>query len=673
MATQKTPGVYVIEQSLFPPSVAEVATAIPAFIGYTEFARNNNGNSLKLIPTKVKSLLEYESYFGKGFIPGEYKVICDSSTPKNIVSVAPDARFYLYDSLRLFFDNGGGECYIVSVEVYTDTSTIPATINPINKTELISGVDALKKYDEPTLILFPDAVGIPDAIDINGINAKFSDLASLQTEALKQCAKLQDRFTIMDLMEDTTPLFDPIATFRDKVGMNNLSYGAAYYPWVKANFLPDIKWEQLIFYTTTLPHTTIDPDTAFATDDSYKLFKSKKDNWQTIFDKIDNLNGTNAAITTIDAYLSSLKKLVTESIAVKTNFTAYLRVLSDIAVFFPAIYEKAGDDLKKILEVIRNDAGLQGTIKKLIGIEKIPKMIEVRINSDISPHLDVYLPLFETAEDKKWVGGDTYDDIPEEVFNPELEDTDQLRVIDALIAAKIPEKLIETITRIFDEAKVLKENAEKSLMESHPFFKTAVDQIKNHMRLMPPSGAVAGIYASVDRIRGVWKAPANVSINSVIGPAVKIDNKDQEDMNVHTTGKSVNAIRAFTGKGTLVWGARTLAGNDNEWRYIPVRRFYNMVEESVKKATEPFTFEPNDKNTWVKVKAMIENFLTLQWRAGALQGAKTEDAFFVSVGLGETMTAQDILEGRMIVEIGMAVVRPAEFIILRFSHKMIEK
>ena len=95
-----------------------------------------------------------------------------------------------------------------------------------------------------------------------------------------------------------------------------------------------------------------------------------------------------------------------------------------------------------------------------------------------------------------------------------------------------------------------------------------------------------------------------------------------------------------------------------------------MVEESTKKASEPFVFEPNDANTWVKVRGMIENFLILQWRAGALAGAKAEHAFYVKVGLGQTMTAQDILEGRMIVEIGMAVVRPAEFIILRFSHKM---
>ena len=157
----------------------------------------------------------------------------------------------------------------------------------------------------------------------------------------------------------------------------------------------------------------------------------------------------------------------------------------------------------------------------------------------------------------------------------------------------------------------------------------------------------------------------------MLEPAVTITNDLKDDLNVDpASGKSVNAIRAFAGKGTLVWGARTLAGNDNEWRYVPVRRFFNMVEESIKKATGLFVFEPNDANTWVKVRAMIENFLTVQWREGALAGAKPEHAFFVAVGLGETMTAQDILEGCMIVEIGMAVVRPAEFIVLSFSHKM---
>lgn len=200
----------------------------------------------------------------------------------------------------------------------------------------------------------------------------------------------------------------------------------------------------------------------------------------------------------------------------------------------------------------------------------------------------------------------------------------------------------------------------------------ALAAVRDKPLILPPSGAIAGVYAKVDADRGVWKAPANVSLLGVVRPTIEYSNVQNDFMNVDSSGKSVNAIRPFVGKGTLVWGARTLAGNDNEWRYVSVRRFFLYAEESIKKGTEQFTFEPNDANTWVKVQAMIENFLTTEWRSGALQGVKPEHAFYVAVGLGKTMTALDILEGRMIIEIGLAVVRPAEFIILRFSHKMAE-
>lgn len=191
--------------------------------------------------------------------------------------------------------------------------------------------------------------------------------------------------------------------------------------------------------------------------------------------------------------------------------------------------------------------------------------------------------------------------------------------------------------------------------------------------VLPPSAAVAGIYASVDRDRGVWKAPANVSVSAVIGPVLKVTNDDQDALNVDpTAGKSINAVRAFTGKGTIVWGARTLAGNDNEWRYVSVRRLFIMIEESARKATSFAVFEPNDLTTWLKVKGMIESFLYGLWERGALAGASPAAAYFVNVGLGKTMTSQDILEGRMIVEIGIAAVRPAEFVVLRFSHKLQE-
>jgi phage tail sheath protein FI len=115
-----------------------------------------------------------------------------------------------------------------------------------------------------------------------------------------------------------------------------------------------------------------------------------------------------------------------------------------------------------------------------------------------------------------------------------------------------------------------------------------------------------------------------------------------------------------------------LAGNDNEWRYVPVRRLFIMIEESVQKASTFAVFEPNDATTWLKVKAMIESFLYGLWEQGALAGSTAAAAYFVNVGLGKTMTTQDVLEGRMIVELGIAAVRPAEFIILRFTQKMQE-
>ncbi|MEL6656292.1 MAG: phage tail sheath C-terminal domain-containing protein [Bacteroidota bacterium] len=201
------------------------------------------------------------------------------------------------------------------------------------------------------------------------------------------------------------------------------------------------------------------------------------------------------------------------------------------------------------------------------------------------------------------------------------------------------------------------------------------DQIKRAITqiplILPPSPSIAGIYASIDRDRGVWKAPANVGISAVMRPTVSISDQQQDSLNVDLiTGKSINAIRLFEGRGILVWGARTLAGNDNEWRYVPIRRFLMMVEESITQSTLAVVFEPNDANTWVQVRAMVENFLMSLWRQGALMGNKPEQSYFVKVGLGETMTAKDILENRMIIEIGMAVVRPAEFIVFRITQQM---
>jgi uncharacterized protein len=492
--TYKTPGVYVEEISKLPPSVAQVETAIPAFIGYTKNS-TYKGMTLTAKPKRIKSLAEFVEIFGAaspatihtgyplsdGGIKikmenGEFKL--DSALADPFLSL----NYRMYYSLQLYFGNGGGPCYIVSCGAYKSD-------NSVLDTDMDSALKALKKEDEPTMILFTDAASL----------SVLSEYYALYTSALRQCADLMDRVVIIDLpiaidgSQGDVAFDDVQEDFRSGIGINSLSYGAAYYPWLR---------------------TSLD----------YSLDES--------------------------------------------------------------------------------------AIKILRG-------------ADV-----------------------TSDDIADDTFLRKYAADGSTTLID-------------------DDAKKSLYHAQSSL------YAMVKKEISKFQVISPPSPAIAGVYAMVDSTRGVWKAPANVSLNYVKEPAFKIDDEDQRDMNVTATGKSVNAIRTFTGKGVLVWGARTLAGNDNEWRYISVRRFYNMVEESVKKATEPFVFEPNDANTWVKVRAMIENFLILQWRQGALMGAKPEEAFFVHVGLGETMTALDILEGRMIIEIGMAAVRPAEFIILRFSHKMV--
>ena len=159
-----------------------------------------------------------------------------------------------------------------------------------------------------------------------------------------------------------------------------------------------------------------------------------------------------------------------------------------------------------------------------------------------------------------------------------------------------------------------------------------------------------------------------MAVQGIEKPMVEVSNREQDNLNVDVnSGKSINVIRTFTGKGPLVWGARTLAGNDNEWRYISVRRFFNFAEESIGKSLQDFVFEPNSALTWVKIKAMITSFLVNQWQLGALVGVKMDEAFFVKIG-EDTTTPAEINNGIINIQIGLAVARPAEFIVIEFNH-----
>ncbi|EYU13871.1 phage tail sheath family protein [Photorhabdus aegyptia] len=205
------------------------------------------------------------------------------------------------------------------------------------------------------------------------------------------------------------------------------------------------------------------------------------------------------------------------------------------------------------------------------------------------------------------------------------------------------------------------------LKEKNPdVYQQAIDAIQNISKMIPASAVMAGIYCATDANRGVWKAPANIVLNGISDVNERLTDDDQKEMNP----KGINAIRYFSNKGFVVWGARTLKKDDDNWCYIPVRRLFNAAERDIKQAMRIAVFEPNSQPTWERVRSAIDNYLHQLWQQGALVGSNPQEAYFVQIGQGVTMSDDDITHGRMIVKVGMAAVRPAEFIILKFSQKV---
>ncbi len=210
-----------------------------------------------------------------------------------------------------------------------------------------------------------------------------------------------------------------------------------------------------------------------------------------------------------------------------------------------------------------------------------------------------------------------------------------------------------------------------ALTKASQTYETIMKYVLSEANVLPPSGAMAGIYTVNDNTYGVWRAPANVGMAGVVGLPIRLSDSQQVGLNVDAdSGKSVNAIRFFNGLGIRVWGARTLDGNSQDWRYVPVTRTLIFLEQTVKNAAKAYVFQPNDGNTWAGVQSMISSFLTSIWKEGGLQGAQASDAFQVQVGLGSTMTGEDILNGLMRVSVKVALIRPGEFIVITFEQEM---
>ena len=489
-AAIKTPGVYVKELNAFPNSVVEVATAVPAFIGYTEKIPPGPN-----VPTRLSSLAEFRSFFG-GAPKTKFK-FTDAQTPP---APDPKTQFLLYYSLRLFFDNGGGPCWIVSIGNYAGDK---------KKDDFMNAFVALEKIQEPTMLVSPDAVLL--TVD---------DWQAVSQQMLAHCGKMQSRVSLLDVYDGTKSRTnkddDVITKFRNSITGDFLNYGQAYYPWVNTSITDDSDVDYSAFTQDTLA-------------------------------------------------------------ALGTSLTA------DAKTVIP-------DDAKRkpVEDLIKAMSAAPATAPPAPGTLPAPSPVQIH----------------------------------------------------------------------------------RSLLAVSPLYQKVMGNIKQRLNVLPTSGGMAGVYTRVDNTIGVFKAPANTGMNSVVSPCVDITSEEQEDLNAPLDGKAVNAIRSFPGRGVLIWGARTLDGNSQDWRYINVRRTIIMLEQSIKFSALAYVFEANNASTWITVKNMISNFLTNQWKSGAMVGAKPEEAYSVDVGLGSTMTADDILNGFMNVTVKVALVRPAEFIVITFQQKM---
>jgi phage tail sheath protein FI len=515
----KTPGEYVMGKDALPSSVVEVATSVPAFIGYTE-KHLDAERSLRFQPWRITSLTEFERYFGGP--PGLHGAFTIGSRPPDeldqartmavragprdpVVRQGEDAyyltrtetsrRHHLYYGLASFYQNGGGPCYIVSIGRYEDEDAM-------NPDHFQKGIEALLREQEPTMLVLPDAVLLSAA-----------DCRRVQESAVQHCAATRSRVAILDvfrgfLARDEPGQRDCVTDFREIAPVNpeDLSYAAAYYPWID---------------TTVVPEG--DPRLTYQ------------------------------------------------------------------------VFDQAG---RKALQAI----------------------------------------------------------LTRELVDPEENEGKRAAIeecVDAVASADTSVGLTHA-----------------GLSALSPSYRDLIRRVQSELDRLPPSATMAGVYTAVDNARGVWKAPAHVALAGVVGPTVDITHDQQEDLDVTASGKSVNAIRGFIGEGTLVWGARTLDGNSPAWHHVHVRRTAIMLEQSIKLASKAYAFEPNEASTWGTLKGTIRDLLTGIWRRGGLAGASPDDAFSVHVGLGETMTSEDILEGILRVTVRVALARPAEFTEITFEQRM---
>ena len=677
MGSMKTPGVYIIEKNAFPNSVVEAPTAIPAFIGYTERAVNGN-DDLTNVPWKISSMTEYIQYFGGG---PDLKFEVDIKDGS--LCIEGKNSYTLYYNMMLFFANGGGACYIVSVGSYKDA---------LKKDSMITGLGKLTLEQEITLVAIPEAVNLSSS-------EEFKDI---QQQMLSHCGNtMKNRFALLDIYpkaNEKTKIEDQVNFFCDNIGSSFLSYGAAYFPWLNTSIVGerDLKGDMFTWTDNAYIHRT-QLDAGFAEIveslfvEEFEIKENVVKNGHTFkLEEVvegDIYADSDTEKTKVIGRIESIKdikedgneEVIKKNVKVVWLFSSFieeLEIKEDVV--------KNGHTFK-LEEVVEGDIYADSDTEKtkVIGrIESIKDIKEAETGKVIKKDVKVVW-LFSSFTEEFEIEGSVLKDNHtfklEEVVEGDIyadSDTEKTKVIGRIESIKDikeagNEKVIKKNVKVvwLFPNNVDKQALHQALYNVSSVYKQAIKGVLKNLNLFPPSAAMAGIYTMVDNSRGVWKAPANVTLNYVGSTVEDIDDEQQADLNTPTHGKAVNVIRLFRGEGVKVWGARTLDGNSLDWRYVNVRRTLLFLEESIKNAARAYVFEPNDAGTWINMKCMIDSFLRSVWKRGGLAGATPEDAFEVHIGLGDTMTAEDILDGIMRITVLVAVTHPAEFIEITFQQQ----
>jgi uncharacterized protein len=585
MATQyKTPGVYIQEPDSFPPSIVGVDTAVPCFIGYTQQATDTDKRDLTLIPKRVESMAEFVQFYGRGYAQKYYLAAVDADgdgkpDAEEGAATSPDLSwgnvsldgttsyalmqvgktvFNLYNSMRLFYANGGGPCYVISCGAF-ETDNNPTAISA---DDFQAALGVCESFVGPTMVAIPDAIQLADKSQFNNVTARM----------LRSCAKTGDRIALLDVWgantlqprDDWKPV---VADFRSgiasQVPPEMWRFGAAYFPPLVTSVVSPSEIDIFSFTTDATKQTTLQ--------------------------------------------------------------NALLSVLTAAYPAPPPPPTKPGDAAEAVV------AGT-GKPPAAAGEPAAKPPANVAALSDKGQAIYTsYVQKIGTSL----------------AALPKAADTNT-------VAAGITHKQLTS-----------------ALVATVPGFQNLLTAVAATQGVLPTSGAIAGVWATNDASRGVWNAPANVGIATMVMPKLPIAGDDQDDLNVPVQGLAVNAIRTFQGRGSLIWGARTLDSLSNDWRYIQVRRTMIYVEQSVKQALDAMVFRPNTAQTWVTVVSMIESFLHGLWAAGGLMGSSPAQAYNVVAGLGSTMTPDDVLNGVMRVQVTLQMVHPAEFIELTFKQQML--